>query len=472
MRFSTLLVLTGLAFQALSGYFLEEVRVLGNRELPEALIVGTAGLSVGRDVDSAGLRRALGRLTGSGSFDTVFFSRQARQDTLRLRIHVQEKKRDEVAVFGGGLATSMFGEDKFWFSLSPGYRRRFLLDRMNNLTLSVTLPYTYGLSAEYDALHFPFRTFRSGLLAAGREVPYCHSPYYSRTAFLQAFSEKEMAPRLFLRFSVSDEIGKTWRINTDDWSGLDWQIRIDPDDIRDERYSAFYPRRERVHSAAFSSRLDMRNSGLYPTSGFFAYGEGRRVWVRDLKEGSVYPYNQATGGIKAYLPFSWHQTSAAHLSATVRDHFDVCRLAHRMMVYDDDVHFRGFSALAFTNLLYLNLEHRFRFFEFRYDDYRADINLPPKMEKLARRLDYLMEIFVYVDNGLVWGDIFSDRYEKRAFSDLRLKRDLYTGAGLGGRLAYPRLGYVASGGLTVYHRKEGLDNAYMPLIYTSLTGSF
>ena len=472
MRRMSLLIAACSCFSFAFGYHLRTVRVTGNRFVSEGAILRAAGLRAGGLADSAALAGGERCLYGTGSFQSVVLYKQASGDTLDLTIRVVEEPRTQVSLYGVGLYLTMFNEDKLWFSLTPGCKRRFLLGRMNSLLITATFPYMYGVSADFETFGFPFRTFRSGLSLSARAFPSTYAPYYGRLVFMGAMTEKEVVDRLFLRLSVNEEIGTTWRVDTKSWKNLDWQIIVNPDDIRDTLVDGIYPTSEQAPSAALSARLDHRNSATYPTRGFLAFAEARRFWIQNLKEKDVYPFNQASGGVKAYVPVTGRQTFSAYLSATVRDTFDFRHLSHRMIFYDDDSHFRGFTALASTNLLFMDLEYRFRLFDFRYDDFAADIKLDPKREKLVRRLDYTMELFLYADNGLLWGHVLTDVHEQKGFFDLNLKKDLFTGLGAGGRLAYPGLGYVVAGGLTLYQHKEGLDKGYMPLIYTSLTGSF
>ncbi|OGS35606.1 MAG: hypothetical protein A2293_01800 [Elusimicrobia bacterium RIFOXYB2_FULL_49_7] len=472
--YSPFLILIICAVFSLQAAVLQNIRLLGKTELPEATILEMAGLTPGASIDSVSLNQARDRLYATGCFDTLFFLTALNDDSVSVSLIVREKEKNEAFIYGGAFSLTMMGESKFWIAISPGITRRFLFHQPHSARVTVTFPYLYAVSGEYTAIGFPGSGFRSGISGSLRVQPNYTSPYYAHQALGEIYSEKELFPRLALRLSYNHEITKTWRIDMEAWKRLDWQIIIpNPSDIRDtSRLFVSYPRREQVPSVALSARYDRRNSMFYPVKGYSCFLEGRRYWVENLKNGECYPFNQLFASFKYYYPLTGRQTLASNLSFTARNRFDADKLFHRMIFYNDDIHFRGFRALAASNLLFWNVEHRFRLFEFTYDDLPPEYRFSGQAEKMARRMNYLAEAFLFADNGVLWGEVSEGEFNRRTFTEINVSRDLFTAAGLGIRVVYPKISYIAAGGFSLFHRKQNLPEDHAPMVYTALTSSF
>jgi hypothetical protein len=163
---------------------------------------------------------------------------------------------------------------------------------------------------------------------------------------------------------------------------------------------------------------------------------------------------------------------AALFKFIVRDRFDPVNLGHRMIFYDGGVHFRGFSSLAGENLVFADLEYRIRLFEMDFRQGLEDLRLSGRAEKLVQKMNYFADAFVFLDNGVFFGNVILGDRKFIPFSSLSLDRDLFTSFGLGGRLVYPVLGYVASAGIALYQRKPGLDDAYKTMLFGTLSIPF
>ena len=289
---------------------------------------------------------------------------------------------------------------------------------------------------------------------------------------MSAYLSRRLLPGLSMTASLSNELLKTWRVDIERWKDLDWQILVtNPAAIQDTAWHNF-PREENAPSVALSLTLNKLNDACKPTGGMALFLEGRRYFIFNLNSDYRYDFNQATGAIRLYAtPFS-RQTVATHLKAIVRNDFDADHLTHRMISYNDGQQFRGFRWLAGTNLMFWNWEYRVHLFGFDMMEGLESFNLPERTKRLLKKLSYSAEAAVYVDNGVFFGRVYDGNWTDIAFKNIRLPRDLYTSTGIGGRLIYPKLGYVVSGGVTLYQHKEGLDPDFTNLFYGTVSAAF
>jgi outer membrane protein assembly factor BamA len=452
---------------------LKEIHVHGNKNLKKEEIVNACGLKEGTQITPEKMAYAVKSLLYTGCFDTAYVKEVVLEDsTVALHFVVQEKDKSDLFIYGGTLGTSMFGEPKIWLSAMPGYKRRFLFHRMQTFRATVTLPYVYGVSCGWLSYGLPFKKSFAGFSLSARSSPYVNAKYLSNKMYTSIFLDREFFPSIYFRLSLSDEVGKIYRIDTDKWKRKRWHIIMtDPGNYRDTDYDIWYPRSEHVPSIGLSARLDKRNSFFYPTKGYFLFAEGRHYRIYNLNSDYRFSYNQATGLAQKYIAVNRKQTIASQFKFIARDRFDPFNLAHRLIAYNDDYHFRGFASLFGTNIAFVNLEYRFRLFEVKYKDLGLELNLDKRIEKLFNKLDYLADIFLFLDNGLFWGDVYFGGWDRITRDSFGISEDLFTGMGLGARLVYPKLGYIASGGI-MYQRKINLHDDYKPLFYGSLSASF
>ncbi|MFH0921149.1 MAG: hypothetical protein V1913_12410 [Fibrobacterota bacterium] len=453
---------------------LSSVTVYGNALLGRDAILRLCGLNEGDSLRDDAVDRCVRYLQETGLFDSVAVKCvPAAEGGADLHVLVLEKSRGQFQFLGGTLATTLFGQNRYWFCVTPGYVRRYPAGRPDVLRFSVTLPYSYGVSADWIGQALPVHGYTTGLDLSAQYFPYQYSRYLARSFYGAAYLERRLLPGLSVRASLADELSKTWRVDVNKWKALDWQVLItDPGAIQDNRYSQVYPREENAPSVAFSGLLDKRDHPYTPSRGMTFFLEGRRYFILNLKNSSRFNFNQATGSVRFYVSTFARQTVATHLKAVVRDHFDPDRLAHRLIFYNDGQHFRGFQSLAGTNLLLWNWEYRVHLFGFDMLEGLEDLNLPLKTRRMLDKLSYSAEAVAYVDNGVFFGRVYNGTEADIVFRDIRLPRDLYTSVGFGGRLIYPKLGYVASAGITLFQHKEGLDDDFTSRVYGTLSAAF
>lgn len=455
---------------------LRTILVHDNRLLSATRIIELCRLVPGMPVDSSHVHSAYHLLMRSGCFDTAMAQMVPVNDTVAdIHIFVRELDKSRFSFYGASASLTMYGEDKLWFTLTPGYERRFLGGKPQSLLVTLTFPYSYGLYAGWNAVGCPTDLLNCGASVQARSTPYQLSRYYANDFNFNGFLERLLTSRLSLKLSAGYELSKTWRVDPEKWKQLDWQIVVwDPDEIRSEAFSAYYPRSEQVPSLALSLNYDKRDHSLYPTRGYCLFSEARRFWVQNLDRHLNSPYNQATFSAKGYLSPCHGQTLASHLKFIVRDDFDANQLLHRLVFYDDGLYFRGFNNLAGENLAFLNLEYRIRLFEMRFEDYAQELNLPAKSEKLLRKASYFADAFVFADNGLYFGRAWTGKseWEWIPIQSVSLSQDLFSSVGVGGKIVYPRLGYVASAGITLYQRKQGLEEAYFSRLFGNVSMAF
>ncbi|OGJ94320.1 MAG: hypothetical protein A2350_07895 [Candidatus Raymondbacteria bacterium RifOxyB12_full_50_8] len=450
---------------------LTEVRVFGNTHVRERFILDEMDLYQGKEADTAMVRRSVNGLMASGWFDTVY-ARTLPGDSgaMKVWVYVKELERRGFFPYGGSLNATMFGEDKYWISATPGVKQLYLFNRLQRLDLMITAPYAYAATVLWSATSFPSRTIKSGLNLNARTGPYKYSPYYAQNASVSAYVAKAVWETFQLRATFSYDLSKTWWINVDKWRDLDWHIFVlDPSMFAGA--SPWYPRTESVPSAAFSATLDRRNHYLIPTRGFYLFAEAARFWVYNRSNDVGSPFNQASGIARAYAtPFS-RQTFAMQVRAIARQDFDNIALRHRLLFYDDGTQFRGFRYLYGTNVAFANIEYRYRLFEVDYSTMGLEEYFDKRTMRLINRVSYTAFAFAFIDNGMFWGYTYpQNRYLK--FSDVSLANDLYTSTGIGASLVYPKLGYIGSMGITLYGRKPGLSDDYAAMLYGSLSTRF
>jgi len=453
---------------------LSAIYVHGNINLSKEMIVRLSGLSYSAPLDSNSLQEAFRYLMKSDCFDTVMVQKAVLTDTTAAaHIFVRENRKDKLGIYGGTLSLTMYGRDKLWFAVTPGYERRFISGKPQSIIVTATFPYAYGLYAGWNIVSFPLPGFNCGLNIEGHSTPYQYSRYYTNTATTSAYIERLMSSRLSAKLSGDLELSKTWLIDAEHWKSLSWQIAtIDPGEIQDNNYKGIYPRMERVPSFALSMFYDHRDNAFYPSKGYALFAEARHVNINNDDENYHFQYNQATGSARLYINPTKKQVIASYFKFIVRDDFDAIRLGHRMLFYNEGEQFRGFNSIAGENLSFLDIEYRFRLFEMDVEKGLADINISPKLRKLIRKMNYFAEGFVFVDNGLFFGNVYIDKPAFVPFSAVSLSKDLFTSFGLGGRVIYPEMGYIASAGITAYQHKADLDDGYRTRFFGTLSIPF
>jgi hypothetical protein len=246
-------------------------------------------------------------------------------------------------------------------------------------------------------------------------------------------------------------------------------VKMNPEKISVTN-STVFPRTEEAASFALSTNLDLRNNSLYPSKGTHYLIEGRYFSISQPSKGYSCSFNQLTAAFKGYANPANRQIVALYLKAVVRDkRFDNINLQHRLLFHDETAYFLGFSGVRGTNIALANMEYRLRLFNIDMEELAPELNLSPLLLHHAKRLSYQGDVFAFLNNGAYFGRVYTNTIKDVSFTELG-NEDIFTSAGIGARLIYPKLGYVLTAALTFVAHKEGLeDDFFRPYAAASIS---